>query len=502
MNIVMKIQLIVFTLFLTSVGYGQIVEGITYTEDEIAIQDKYVEAKKYALIGRFEKAEEILKKLYNDDRTNAAIAMELSKVYGYMDDPYNAFRYAKTAFDNAPGSEFVMLNYANICMEQEKFEDAIPPLKQLVALNKSSEAYTDQLATAYLQTNNADAALAAYNAVEKEIGITENVSRRKYEIYEILGKNDKALGELKKLSRAYPTEIRFMHNLASYYNKLGKEKEALEVYKKILELDINDATANMAITSASTGEGDDNNYLRSLTPVIENKSIQVDRKILELVPYVDQLNTEYDQELADALIMLADKITVIHPKEAKSHALYADILMAANRPKDAAKSYEKTLTLNDNVYQVWEGLMEAYTELKDHSNLLRVATDALDLFPNKASAYMYYGRVNTLTKNYDEAIDLLNEGLFVSGKDLYHKSNILAELARAHAAQGELDVAQENIDKALKMSDSKNGLALEINGDILYQNGDVEGALSNWKKAQKAGIRSNNLTEKIERKKL
>ncbi len=494
----MRIQLILFILIITTSGYSQIIEGITYTEDEIAIQDKFVEAKKFTLIGRFEKSEKLLKQLYNDDRKNAAIAMELSKVYSYLNDPYNEFRYAKTAFDNDRINEYVKVNYANICIEQEKYEDAIQPLRQLISNNKSSEAYTDKLATAYLQTNDADAALLTYSNLEAQIGISENISRRKYEIYEILGKQEKALKELENLSNAFPTEIRFMHNLASYYIKLGKEKKALNVYKRILDIDINDAAANMAITTASTGDGDDNNYLRALTPVIENKAIPVDRKILELVPYVDQLNTKYQQELADALIMLSDKITIIHSKEAKSYALHGDILLASNRPKDAAKAYEKTLSINDNVFPVWEGLMEAYTEIKDYENLLKIATEALDLFPNKASAYMYYGRANTFTKNYTEAIDLLNEGIFVSGKNVYNKSNILAELARAYSGRNNYESAEENIASALKMSDNNNGLALEIYGDILYQKGDSAGAITQWEKAQKAGIRSNNLSEKIE----
>ena len=220
------------------------------------------------------------------------------------------------------------------------------------------------------------------------------------------------------------------------------------------------------------------------------------------MPYVDQLNQKYDQELADALIMLSDKITIIHPKEAKSYSLYGDVLMSAGRAKDASKAYEKTLNLNDRIYTVWEGLMEAYSEMKDEINLLRVATEALDFFPNKASAYMYYGRANTMNKDFVEAIDLLNEGLFVSGKDLYHKSNIHAELARAHAANKNLDFADQNITKALEISQNQNPLALEIKGDILFLKGETDSAVEYWKKAQEAGIRSINLSEKIEQKKL
>ena len=498
----MRILTILFALIFTLPCFSQIVRGVTYTEEEIAIQDKFVEAKKFTLIGRFEKAEEILKKLYNEDRKNPAVALELSKVYGYMEDPYNEFRFAKTALDNSEGNEFVKINYANICFDQEKYDDAIPALEELVMANKSSEEFTDKLATAYLEINNADGALKAYDNLESQIGVTENVSRRKFEIYEILGENKNALKELEQLSAAFPTEVRFKHNLAAFYLKMGKDDEALDVYRQILELDINDAKANMAITAADAGGGDDNTYLRSLTPIIENKSIPVDRKILELVPYVDQLNQKYDQELADALIMLSDKITIIHPKEAKSYSLYGDVLMSAGRAKDASKAYEKTLNLNDRIYTVWEGLMEAYSEMKDEINLLRVATEALDFFPNKASAYMYYGRANTMNKDFVEAIDLLNEGLFVSGKDLYHKSNIHAELARAHAANKNLDFADQNITKALEISQNQNPLALEIKGDILFLKGETDSAVEYWKKAQEAGIRSINLSEKIEQKKL
>ena len=484
----MRITLFLLALFISSFGYSQIIEGVTYTEDEIAIQDKFVEAKKYTLIGSFEKSEEILKQLYNADRKNPAIAMELSKVYSYLEDPYSQSKYAKTAYENAPNNEYVLINYANVCIDQEKYEEAIPVLSKLVLTNQRSEVFSDKLATAYLQTNNSDGAIKTYSDLESQIGITENISRRKYEIYEILGKQKKALNELEKLSNAFPNDILYKHNLASYYNKLGKEDKALIVYKQILELDINDAAANMAITAAATGGGDDNNYLRSLTPIIENKSIPVDRKILELVPYVDKLNTNYDQELANALIMLSDKITIIHSQEAKSFALYGDILIASNRPKDAAKAFEKTLTINNKIYLVWEGLMEAYTDSRDDQNLLRVATEALDFYPNKASAYMYYGRANTFTKNFNEAIDVLNEGLFVSGKDITSKSNILAELGRAYSGKNDFDAADEKISKALAISENKNGLAFEISGDMLYSRGDIEGAISQWKKAQKTGI--------------
>jgi len=220
------------------------------------------------------------------------------------------------------------------------------------------------------------------------------------------------------------------------------------------------------------------------------------------VPFLDQLNKKYDQELADALIMLSDRIATIHSTEAKSHALKGDILMSTNNPKGAAKAYEKTVSLNDNVFSVWEGLLEAYTEIGNTEKLKQTATNVLDLFPNKPSAYVYYGRAYTMVNEMDEAIDLLEEGLMVSGKDVTSKSNIHAELARAYLMKKEISEANDNITKSLELSKNQSSLALEIKGDICFVEGQPDKAIAHWKKAQKINAGSKRLEQKIVNKRI
>ncbi|MEE9437987.1 MAG: tetratricopeptide repeat protein [Saprospiraceae bacterium] len=468
-----------------------------YTEEEIEIQDKFVEAKKHLLIGRLDKAEEILKKLYGENRKNPTIALELSKIYHLRNDAYNEYKYAQKATEYAPNNEYVLSNYAMICIEQEKHDEGFSVLKQLVKIDASSEEYADALATVYLIKDDKKAAIAVYDKLESVIGINEQISHRKFEIYELLNDSKQASQELLALSEAFPNDVRFLKNLAAFYNKNSLNDKALDTYKIILALDVNDATANMAISKANAKGGKDNNYLLSLSPIINNKSIPVDTKILELVPYVQKANENNDKELIDALITLSDKIALNHPKEAKAYALKGDIFVTANRYKDATKAYEKTLTINNNVYTVWEGLMdvlnitEAYPKLKD------VATQALDLYPNKASAYQYYGRAYAMTGEIEEAIDILSDGLMVSGKNLYYKSNMYAELGRAYALKGDPKKAISNVEKALELSDNKSGYALEAMGDILLKKGEKKDALKFWKKAQQVGIDTPVLMKKI-----
>ena len=66
----------------------------------------------------------------------------------------------------------------------------------------------------------------------------------------------------------------------------------------------------------------------------------------------------------------------------------------------------------------------------------------------------------------------------------------------------DIEEANRNITKSLQLSDNKNGLALEILGDINYNEGKIDKAVENWKKAQKLGVRSNSLQKKIDTKRI
>jgi Tfp pilus assembly protein PilF len=90
----------------------------------------------------------------------------------------------------------------------------------------------------------------------------------------------------------------------------------------------------------------------------------------------------------------------------------------------------------------------------------------------------------------------------VSGKNVTSKSNIYAELGRAYLMKKDIEEANRNITKSLQLSDNKNGLALEILGDINYNEGKIDKAVENWKKAQKLGVRSNSLQKKIDTKRI
>lgn len=66
--------------------------------------------------------------------------------------------------------------------------------------------------------------------------------------------------------------------------------------------------------------------------------------------------------------------------------------------------------------------------------------------------------------------------------------------------KGNYAEARIYIDNAMKSDDEKSDVIVEHCGDIYYMTGDVDGALSYWKKALEMGSESKTLKQKIEKK--
>ena len=66
----------------------------------------------------------------------------------------------------------------------------------------------------------------------------------------------------------------------------------------------------------------------------------------------------------------------------------------------------------------------------------------------------------------------------------------------------EYEKAKEWIQKSLANGSDSSAVVVEHYGDILYQLGEIENAIIQWKKAQELGEASNFLNQKIEEGKL
>ncbi|WP_316811326.1 tetratricopeptide repeat protein [Pedobacter heparinus] len=128
----------------------------------------------------------------------------------------------------------------------------------------------------------------------------------------------------------------------------------------------------------------------------------------------------------------------------------------------ALVQFKAILKNTDQVYMAWERTIAIEVALGLYADALKVADEALSLYPNQAVLYYYMTVALKHSNRYTEALT--------------------------------------NIKSALQL-DEGNALYMELYGDILFLNGDKAQGLLQWKKAKAAGNSAEKLNKKINEQK-
>ena len=493
----MKIYSIIFTLIFTVSLSAQDNISNGWTEEKVTLEQSYMDANIQIMVGKYDEAIKILKDIYKEDSANPGLNFQMAQVYGSLNDLPAAIKHAKKAVDLVPENEFYNLLLGNLHLESNQVSEAVSSLDKLIVLQPEKTEYYDMLARAHLRNGEYQKAISTFDKLESQLGFSEDLALRKVDILDENGKSKEVIKVLQKLVMLYPEVMRYRYNLATYYKKNGKEKEAKEVYQEILQIDPEDATANLAMLQDESSTTNEAGYLSALQPLIENDNIPLDKKILEVIPYLDRLSSE--KELGDPLLNIGKTLVQLHPNEAKVHALYADMFNSLGNNKKAIEQYEKTIALDDRVYTVWEQLIMAYGYEEDYTAMASKAEGAMDLFPNKASAYYLYASAKISSGEYEEASDYLQDAQMIAGKDLYHKTKVENQKARLAIMQKRYADAAKHVSVAMEWSKGQDAESLELQGDLMSSNGKPSEALEYWKKAKSLGSLNPKLNSKIEK---
>ena len=98
--------------------------GERYTEAEIQFQYDFLTAKSLDINSKPDKAIESLKALYDQDRTKASVAFELSKAYLKKENLENALNYSKIAVTKDDSNQYYQQYLADLYEKNYEFGDA------------------------------------------------------------------------------------------------------------------------------------------------------------------------------------------------------------------------------------------------------------------------------------------------------------------------------------------------------------------------------------------
>ncbi len=415
----------------------------------VTLEKKLIEGKKYTILGDWEKAEAIFKAILQQDVQNSAACYELSRTLAASGRPEEALTYIRKAIRLEPDNEWYLLMEADIHEITGDIHEAMVIYDRLMVLRPGKAHYFEMQIQFCKKTGQQERLLQVLDQYEKWRGINETLTRTRFETLDALGRKQEALAAIHKLTEVFPHHIEYKFLAASYARKSGMEDRAIDYYQTILNEDPDNSRAKLALAGVQKESGDPASYLHSIMPVITNPALEMDVKLQELLPYVLDYSKSGNPALGKALQQLSGELVLTHPKDARAFALQGDILTIMGQQEQAIASYRQSTSLNSSVYIVWEQLTGLLLAERSYEELYRTAQLAIDHFPNQA--YLYYAAGYALYKirAFDQALDMLNEALIMTGRQIGHKISVYTVLGLVYDELGDFEKSSLAFETAL-----------------------------------------------------
>ncbi len=477
---------IILIIFFLAMSFVNAQDNKSYTEDEIKLHTSFLNAKIDLFKGDTTNAIKEFESLLKKNHMSMA-AFQLSQIYYNKNRFGEAVKYGEKASNDLNMKEGYLQYMLGLYDKMDDDKKYQTTLMSLVDNYPNNKGYFYKLIDDYITNKSYKEALKLLEDREDEMGIREEIVKRKYDIYMSLGKKKKAEKELNSLIDKYPEELAYLYNLASFYGQTKQLSKSNKIYEKILVLNPDDNTAK-TILQTTGSKSDVAASLQGLIPAAANPNSNVDDIIKKVLPYIVNLNKKNDESLSKTILMICSKLSITHPNNPKANTIYGDILYITGNLEGSKNQYIKTLEINKSVYSVWNQLFSSLNRLKDYDDLIKYTQQAYDYYPNQPASYIYHSIGQTMLGNYDKANEALEEVKFM----LSTSDNFTKQLFKL--AQVSIDIKSNKLANAkstlMKFETNKENLSfevLEFMSRLYIMMGDEQKAQEFQHLSQKAG---------------
>jgi tetratricopeptide (TPR) repeat protein len=440
-----------------------------------------IDAKKYEITGDMVKAEETYRQFIDKYPQVATTYFELARILAAKKQYDEAIKNSREAASLDPENIWYQLYLAELQQLTGNYKDAIIIYENISKKDPDNMDYYYQLAALYLNSERYREAINIYDKIEDKTGITEEISLQKEKIFLELKEYSRAEEELEALVTTYPEDPKYLSILAEFYLANGKPDKALETYKKIIEIDPNDPYIHMSMADYYRKTGNNEKAFEELKLGFANPNLGMDAKVNILLSFysINQLYTD----MKDEAFILAKILVETHPNDAKSHSVYADLLLQDKKTAEARDEFLKVVTLDSSRYVIWEEVMQLDLQLEKYDHVRDFGKTVMELFPEQPMPYLLSGIANNQLKNYDQAIKELNTGIKLVVNNDVLLSQFYMSLGDAYHAQKNIEESDKAYEKALAVKDDNAYVLNNYSYYLSLRNQDLDKAESMAKKA-------------------
>lgn len=433
------------------------VEELSISEDDKnEFEYTFIEGLKQKMIGNQQAAITLFSKCLEINPNSSSAMFELAKIHSGNGDQTSSSLLLEKAINIDPQNKWYKVLLAQIYQQGKQYKKAADLYQQLYALDSENLEYLYMNAALLSSAEKFDQAIVVYNELEKKIGINDQISVEKQQIYQAAGKKKEAQAELQKLIDYNPKEPRYYGLMADYYLSEKDETNALKYYLKILEIEPDNGFVLFSLTSFYRQKEDKEKAWEYIRKGFQNKSADVETKIQYYLMMTAEEKPFFTEDQVNELVQTLIKT---NGDDYRVYTVYAEYLISKGKLEEARDQLRKVLETQKDNYMIWERMLLISNDLLDFKSIYTDAEKAIELFPNQPVLYGLRAVACLQLEKYTEALDILKEG------DAYLLDNKLMkvqfELYRAEANYklGRVEDAFKAFDAVISI-DPENWLAM------------------------------------------
>ena len=425
-----------------------------------------------ALYGRQEKYDEVISTLNRLEKRmgkNEQLSMEKFRIYLQMKDDKKAFQEIESLVQEYPMDMRYQVILGDVYLQNGKKQEAYDVYQKVLAAEPDNPMAIFSMASYYKQTGQEELYQQQLDTLLLNKKVTPDtkvgVMRQMIVENEQADKDSTQIIALfDRIMKQEQDDPQIPMLYAQYLLSKNMEAESVPVLEQVVDLDPTNNAARMMLIGAAVKKEDYKQIIKVCEPGIEATP-----DALEFYYY---LAVAYNQaEKPDSVISICKRAlehkTADGKKEIVSefYSILGDMYHTQKQMKEAYAAYDSALVYNpSNIGALNNYAYYLSVERRDLDKAEEMSYKTVKAEPNNATYLDTYAWILFEKGNYAEARIYIDNAMKSEGGD---KSDVIVE----HC------------------------------GDIYYMTGDVDGALTYWKKALEMGSESKTLKQKIEKKK-
>ena len=372
---------------------------------------------------------------------------ELSALYSRKGLPEKGFEMIKAAVELDSTNKWYKIRLADFYSQNNDYDSFVNIYDDLLKDEPNNLDYLEVYIDALLHLERYEQVTEKLDVFEDNIGVNEYISLQKLEIYDLLGKKDKVIEEMEKLSKAYPYETRYMSVLAEMYMQDKRDQDALNVYLKIKEINPEDPYINTSLLEYYQKQGKLDKAFEEFILAIKNKKLDYNTKA-QIYEYWFNLKDEGENTVKEAEIA-GNAFIETHPDKELGYYVIGTVHYNNENYAEAKKYYMDAIARDSSSFISWYQLIFTDMSLEDAEGLYEHTMKAKRFYPEQPIFYLFNGVALIDMEKYQEAAKVLEKGRYLSA-DKKLTVNFDTYLADIYHELGDKEKMYKQYDRVLK----------------------------------------------------